>query len=150
MHTILVLYSHKALDKLLQYESSLYLRKVTVSSLNEAIDIPTVAELHDQIVVGGSFRARDERDNMAMLYLCHYFNLVDQKLVVFASYLLAIDDFHSIVLLWIVLEVSVVNRAVLSLTKKSRREYNLNLVPRERYNFTTRLELVLLFLSFHL
>ena len=51
---------------------------MTTPRLDETIDVATVAELHDQVVVRLRFCASDQRHDMAMLYLGHDLDLVYQ------------------------------------------------------------------------
>ena len=66
--------------------------------------------------------------------------------MVFAPDFFPVDDFNGVVLAGIVLEVAVLNRAVLTAAENFRREHDLNLVPGEGNYFATRLQWIMLLL----
>ena len=68
--------------------------------------------------------------------------------MVFASDSLPINDLHGVILVRVVLEVAVVDGAVLAAAENFRREHDLDLVPGEGNNFAARLQRQLLFLLF--
>ena len=78
MDDVLRLDGHQALDDLLQDEACLNFWKIAHAHLEEAINVATVAQLLDQIVVRLSFGARDQAHHVAVLNFRHNFDLVNQ------------------------------------------------------------------------
>lgn len=77
-----------------------------------------------------------------MLNFGHNRYFIDEKLMVFPSNLLLIDDLDCIVLARIVFQVAIVYRAILALTEETWSEHDLNLIAWECNHFTTGLHRV--------
>ena len=133
---------HQTLDELLQDKASFDLGKVALSSLEKAVNIATVAVLHHEIVIRLRFGARNQGDYVFVLNFCHYFNLVDQKLMVLSADALPVDDLHGVDLVGVIFQIPEVYRAVLALAQHLGCQDYLNLVSWEGDNFAARLQLL--------
>ena len=65
------------MDKLAEDEPGFWFGYESTSCLDESINISSIAEFHDEIIVGHSFGCGDQPNHVFVFDFCHNFDFID-------------------------------------------------------------------------